>query len=130
VASARLVNVAVDVFEHGTDLAYGSKDAESVPFDLILLKAEGNGPLERVAVAPEAGSYLSGRRFYMRWTFNDVPVDPSIQSHFVVSVLPTSGEAASRHSTVWTHASDARTVQPVPTEPPACVPAGATASAP
>lgn len=117
---ATFVNVAVDLFVHGT--------RRSLPADLVraysvrLLAAEGNGPLGPVENAKGGTTtYQAGGKTFPRWTFDDVPVRPGRQYNFVVSALAGGGRLASPYSTVWTHAADPRTMQPDPRPPPSCI---------
>lgn len=123
---ATRVNVAVDVFEHGT--------LSSVPLefpgdprsgDVLFFVAEGNGPLEPLpALVPGPGGYRQavqritytvGDRTYPRWVYNDVPVTPGVQYHFIVHV--TGYRLEDVHSSIWTHAGDARTELAAPQPP-------------
>lgn len=122
VEAATHVNVAVEVFARGTLRAAVRDEHGFHPFSLGLLKAEGNGPLERVPIDAQETTYDVGGQPFPRWVFNNVPVTPGVQTHFVVSVLTLGAKATSPHSTVWTHAADARTLLPDPQPPPACVP--------
>lgn len=123
VDAATHVNAAVEVFAHGTRLAAIPDASGAYPFGLSLLRAEGNGALARVPIDAQIASYDVGGEEYPRWVFNDVPVTPGTQTHFLVSLLPAGGKAVSPHTTVWTHAADGRTILPEPTPPPACAPA-------
>lgn len=115
--SARFVNVAVDLFEHGT--------LRSVPLDfpadfenLHLHIAQGNGPLlprgpfrlDRIQTT------VNGQSF-PRWVFNDVPVDPDVAYNFAVLM-----DGVEMFPSVWTHAKDARTYMPNPSAAPTCIP--------
>lgn len=135
--SATLVNVAVDLFKHGT--------LESVPVDYPppdlqryitgpgLVIAEANkhpfafGSLVPDNLysgrAPQKLSYTVNGQTFPRWVFNDVPVQPGMQYHFMVLIGGGSRPPAVRtYPTVWTHAADARTNVPNPQVPPPCVP--------
>ncbi|HHX42670.1 MAG TPA: hypothetical protein GX714_01605 [Chloroflexi bacterium] len=122
VEEATYVNVAVDVFAHDTFDAVIPDATGSYPFRLTLLKADGNGALEPVLRTAEVITQTANAIDYARWVFNDVPVNPAHATHFVVSLLPVGERAASPYTTVWTHASDARTILPNPPVPPSCVP--------
>jgi hypothetical protein len=118
---ATLVNVAVDIFEHGS--------LNSVPLNynagpIVLYIAEANyamaparsdaGSTSTVAVAnPEP--YRVGETQYPRWVFNNVIVEPGKQYHYLVRV-----QGVETFPTIWTHATDVRTYLPNPTLPPAC----------
>jgi len=122
VEEATYVNVAVDIFAHDTFDSAVPEPSGKYPFTVTLLKADANGPLEPVLRTPEVITHTANDLAYPRWVFNDVPVNPAHATHFVVSLLPAGAKAASPHTTVWTHASDARTILPNPPVPPACVP--------
>jgi hypothetical protein len=118
---ATLVNVAVDIFEHGS--------LNSVPLNynagpIVLYIAEANyamaparsdaGSTSTVAVAnPEP--YRVGETQYPRWVFNNVIVEPGKQYHYLVRV-----QGVETFPTIWTHATDVRTYLPNPPLPPAC----------
>jgi len=121
VADAELVNVAVDLFAHGTLESVGM-DYDAGP--IVLYIAEAN-----YAMAPaqaDAGDslvvatanlepYKIGDVEYPRWVFNNVKVEPGKQYHYLVKV-----HGVETYPTLWTHASDARTYLPHPAAPPAC----------
>lgn len=122
VEEATYVNVAVDVFVHDTFDAAVPDVSGVYPFSVTLLKADGNGPLEPVLRSAEVITHTANDLEYARWVINDVPVNPAHATHFVVSLLPAGSKATSPHTTVWTHASDARTILPNPPVPPSCLP--------
>jgi len=126
VGKARYVNVAVEVFEHGT------LKAVRVPAGTLLLWGakgnEGSSVLTRIGQPrgenlqpPELTYYQAGDEAYPRYVFNNIPVEPGQQMHFMVEVRdPAPGPDKPPfefHSTVWTHAVDARTYQPQPQPP-------------
>jgi hypothetical protein len=119
VERAPFVNIAVDLFEHGT---LNSVLPEYQPIELILEIAEGNGPLTFSDRTAQKVTYTVGDKTYPRWVFNNVPVRPSQQYHFLVRVLPRERKTLSPFATIWTHARDARTILPHPQIPPPCVP--------
>lgn len=120
VDQASLVNVAVDLFEHGTLKSVpASFPPEGVnPPDLLI--AEENGPLQPSEIVPRKISYRYDTRTYPRWVFNDVPVIPGHQYHFMAVI---SGGLAyhSEYSSIWTHGAFPQTNLPDPSPPPACV---------
>ncbi len=116
VAEAPLVNIAVDLFAHGT--------LNSVPLDyepeyLRLQVAQGNDPLAlQRDLLPEKTTYTANGQTFPRWVFNNVPVKPGRQYHFAPYVVrPNNKGLPSWTFTIWTHAADARTLLPNP-EPP------------
>jgi hypothetical protein len=119
VERATHVNIAVDIFEHGTlksvqpDLPYGP---------IALEVAEGNGELQMyppptkhsyAPLKPEQISYTVNEQDFPRWVFNNVTVKPGTQYHFMVVALG----ANRTYPTIWTHAADARTIFPNPQPP-------------
>lgn len=118
VEQAMYVNVAVDIFLHGTTL---SVPVDFQPDILNLDEAVGNGPLgQQERVDAKKTTYRLRDLTYPRWVFNDVPLEPKQVYHFAAFVY--KGKIRSPYSTIWTHAADARTFEPAPTVPPACVP--------
>jgi len=116
VAEAPLVNIAVDLFAHGT--------LNSVPLDyepeyLRLQGAQGNDALAlQRDLFPEKTTYTANGQAFPRWVFNNVPVEPGRQYHFAPYVVrPNNKGLPSWTFTIWTHAADARTLLPNP-EPP------------
>lgn len=131
VETATAINLAVDIFEHGSHT--------SVPADFISISpqtgtvegpvlyiAEGNTPLHaataydpnmggNVFIKPVLTSYTLNGITYPRWVFNDIPVQPGGMYHFLVLVYGVENSPS-----VWTHAKDARTNLPAPVVPPAC----------
>lgn len=121
VESAALVNVAVDIFEHGT--------LNSVPLDydagpIVLYIAEANYPMgvaradagsQTIVATAHLEPYTIGDEQYPRWVFNNVKVEPGKQYHYLVRV-----HGAETFPTLWTHASDARTYLPHPQPAPPC----------
>jgi len=119
VERAPLVNVAVDLFVHGT---LKSVPLEFRPGRIQLIVAEGNGrPVLTDYPAVKTG-YIANRQMFPRWVFNDVPVRPGGQYHFLVAVFFGRPAFMSPYTTVWTHAPDARTFLPQPELPPPCLP--------
>jgi hypothetical protein len=118
---ATLVNVAVDIFEHGT--------LKSVPADykggpIVLYIAEANFAMglaqadagaSTVVATANYEPYKIGDVTYPRWVFNNVKVTPGKQYHYMVRV-----QSAETFPTIWTHSQDVRTYLPNPTVPPPC----------
>jgi hypothetical protein len=113
------------VFEPGTRRAVIPDAYGAFPFTLTLLAARGNDPLQPMTQPAQLTGYAVGGQVYPRWEFNNVPVVPGAQTHFVVALLPTGSRAVSPHSTIWTHAADPRTILPHPVAPPPALPAPA-----
>lgn len=126
VGQAPLVNVAVDIFEHGTTLSVHKDFLQTIPSRypvvLGLQIARGNQALAGYAGRPQATEYTVNGQQYPRWVFNDVPVDPTQPSHFMAILTGLLGGVTDgrQFSTIWTHAADARTYLPNPTVPPTC----------
>jgi len=122
VERATFVNIAVDLFEHGTN--------KSVPLDyelaahrvpgeigpLLLYAAKENDPMLGSPPSAERVTYTANGQTFPRWVFNNVPVQPGRQYHF--AALPAGLNVA--YPSIWTHGPDARTYLPTPELPPAC----------
>jgi hypothetical protein len=119
VSQALFVNIAVDVFIHGT---FQSVPPDFDPDGLTLEEAVGNDFLREPSPLIRASktTYLVGGQVYPRWVFNDVSVQPGQQYHFLTRI--SNNKIASPYSNVWTHAADARTILPNPSPPPTCTP--------
>jgi hypothetical protein len=117
VEEATLVNVAIDIFHHGT-LKSAPLDYE--PDGLHISVAEGNDLPRRADPGPaQKVTYTANGQTFPRWVFNDVPVKPGQQYHFMASVF--QGKISYPYTTIWTHAADARTFLPHPEVPPPCL---------
>ena len=113
VDTAPLVNIAVDLlFPDSPVLSVPTEYADT----LTLLVAEKNGPLQPTTIPAQKVFYEANGQAFPRWVFNDVPVEPGQQYHFVVHA------SQSVDSPPWTHAADPRTILPNPQVPPPCVP--------
>jgi hypothetical protein len=118
---ATLVNVAVDIFEHGTlnsvPLTYNAGPIllyiAEANYPIALARAE-SGSVATVAMANLEPYTLNGTK-YPRWVFNNVIVEPGKQYHYLVRV-----QGVETFPTIWTHALDVRTYLPNPPLPPAC----------
>jgi hypothetical protein len=119
VERAPLVNVAVDLFVHGT-LKSVPPDFEPDFMDLMVV--EGNNLPQRANKTPVKTTYTVNGQTFPRWVFNDVPVKPGGQFHFLVYLIPFRRAGFKFNTTVWTHAPDARTFLPQPELPPPCLP--------
>lgn len=126
---ARYVNIAVEIFEHGTLKAV----RDFWPQGIILYGAKGNEPFKPLIRIDEKSraldqavktSYAVAGQEFPRWLFNNIPVDPAQQYHFMVYLngpnpggpTPDAG-AAQCFPSIWTHAADARTYLPDPLPP-------------
>lgn len=115
---ATLVNVAVDIFAHGT--------LESVPVDwepdaIFLEVARGNDPPREAgppSLPAQKITYSVNGNTFPRWIFNNVPVVPGQQYHFIPGI--DVHKVPDPYVSVWTHGSDARTYLPTPPVPPSC----------
>lgn len=117
VNQATFVNVAVDIFRHGTLL---SVPPDFQPDALNLQVAVGNDPPTRSGVPAQKGTYTGHGTTYPRWVFNNISVLPGQQYQFLAPVY--WGKTLSPYTNIWTHAADARTLLPNPTIPAACTP--------
>jgi len=113
---APFVNIAFDLFAAGT---LNSVPVDYEPSRLDLIIAEGNAPTEWKEWPAIKTTYQANGQTFPRWVFNDVPVQPGRQYHFMVAVW-RNGRAPDFSSSVWTHAPDARTFLPRPEVPPPC----------
>ncbi len=129
--SATFVNVAVDLFKHGTlesvPLDYPNAALQNYVREPYLLIAEGNQPFSEgennKRWLPQKTTYTINGKTYPRWVFNDIPVTPGTTYHFMVLVGRGSRPPwVTTFPTVWTHAADTRTIMPEPQVPPACIP--------
>lgn len=124
VEQARYVNIAVDVFEHGTLKSVRPDDPTYGP--VLLYIAEENEPMHFFLTHPrgqpkpaEKMTYTANGHVFPRWVFNDVPVEPGQVYHFIATVLSPVKELTT-FPMVWTHASaqaDVRTRLPHPQPP-------------
>jgi hypothetical protein len=120
VESATFVNIAVDIFVHGTKL---SVPPDFEPGRLSLKVYTDDGPMQvgepPQGLQPEKMTYTANGLAFPRWVFNNVPVEPGKRYHFLALVYHDKIE--SPYSTIWTHAADPRTYLPVPPVPPPCL---------
>lgn len=117
VERAPLTNIAVEVVETDASGVRLSPSGPGATDLLALVVFQENEPGIVWDQRPAHRFVERDNQQHSVYTFNDVPLDGSRQSHLMVlgpEVLP---------STIWSHAADARTRQPNPTVPPACVPA-------
>jgi hypothetical protein len=117
VDQAAFVNIAVDLFIHGT---VQSVLLDFQPDALNLQVAAGNSPPTQAGVRAQKSTYTVKGTPYPRWVFNNIPVQPGQQYQFLAPVY--SGKILSPYTSIWTHAADARTLLPNPTVPSACTP--------
>ncbi len=111
VTSADLANVTVRVFNRGTQNSVPTSFGNAVK----LLRSVNNGPFEVVGTGEKSTS-KDGGISHPVWTFNDVDVslarNRANKIYFTVAV-----DGIDNHSTVWSHASDARSYVPNPDAP-------------
>ncbi|MGB0388447.1 MAG: hypothetical protein ACPGWR_26815 [Ardenticatenaceae bacterium] len=115
VERATFVNLATDLFQLnrlGQRLSARPDDTAN----LNLLVAQGNQSLSRSSISPVKSTYTFGNNSYPRWDFNDIPVQPGQQFHFMIGNTGSGGS-----SSIWTHAEDARTIIPQPDAPAPCL---------
>jgi hypothetical protein len=120
---ATRLNITVEVFEHGTTKAIPPNPSGRFDYVVSLWVAEGNnsiGMAKYSSVVPM--TYTEKGQAYTRWYFNDVPVQPGGQYHFLAGASAVDRPGVYPHASIWTHAADARTAMPNPQEPPPCVP--------
>lgn len=115
--TATRVNIAVDIFAHGTLLSLPT----TADYNVYLWWAQNNDP---AYLAPGVGlktTYTSDGHVYPRWVFNDFPVNPGGVYHFY-AITGALGQPGASYPSIWTHAADARTLLPSPHLPPTCAP--------
>jgi hypothetical protein len=120
---ATRVNVVAEVFEHGSLRAIAPDAAGKFRYSIALYVAEGNNSIVLASyssVTPK--TYTVGSSSYTQWVFNDVPVQPGRQYHFLAGATPAGKQDVYPYSSIWTHAQDGRTNFPSPQEPPPCTP--------
>lgn len=118
---ATRVNVAIEVFEHGTLNAIGPVTG-TLPYTVTLMKAVDNGFLAASNTpAPVYVTYTVGSSVYGRWVFNDQVVNPTQKTHFLATTVLSGTIDSQPYASIWTHAADARTYLPYPIVPPSCV---------
>jgi hypothetical protein len=121
---ATKLNIAVEVFEHGTTKAIPPGPDGKFQFTVALWVAQGNDalqPANYTSVTPL--TYTVASQIFTRWTFNDVPVDPANQYHFLSGATLVKGSPnVYPYTSIWTHAADPRTFLPRPQVPPPCLP--------
>ncbi len=123
VETATRLNVVAEVFEHGSLRAIPPDASGKFRYTVSLFVAEGNNPIVLASyssLAPK--TYTAGGQTYTQWTFNDVPVQPGQQYHFLAGATPVGRQDIYPYSSIWTHAQDGRTNLPNPQEPPPCTP--------
>ena len=122
VERATFVNIAVDLFEHGTkksvppDYALASQRVVGGFGPLLLYAAKENDPMHASSPSAERITYTANGQTFPRWVFNNIPVEPGRQYHF--AALPAGIDVA--YPTIWTHGPDARTYLPAPKPPLPC----------
>ena len=125
---ATRVNVAVDFFVHGTRVVLGPDMGPDINTGPYLEVAKDNEPLHEFAeprtvripvVMPRPSLYTVNGLTYLRYFYDNVPVQPGHRYHFAVRTFVNAGGL---YTTVWTHAADARTHLPNPRVPLPCGP--------
>lgn len=121
---ATRLNIAVEVFEHGTTKAIPPGPDGKFQYTVSLWVAAENNALQAASYSSlKPVTYAVGNQIYTRWTFNDVPVDPGSQYHFLSGATPVTGSPnVYPYTSIWTHAADPRTYLPRPQTPPPCIP--------
>lgn len=123
VETATRLNVVAEVFEHGSLRAIPPDAAGKFRYAVSLFVADGNTPIILASSSSVTQkTYTSGGQTYTQWTFNDVPVQPGRQYHFLAGATPVGRQDIYPYSSIWTHAQDGRTNLPNPQEPPPCTP--------
>jgi len=111
VRNAELGNLTVRLFQPGTANSVGPNFNNKVK----LLRMINNGPAEVVAEGKKR-TFSEGSVVHPVWDFNDVDINlarnPANKIYFTVQV-----EGVQTFPTIWSHASDARTILPRPDVP-------------
>ena len=115
-AKATQLNIAVDVFQHGTTLSV-PPDAKYMP---QLWEAEGSSPAKALPPGVQKTTYSVGGQGYPRWVFNDVRVDPGKTYHFMATIGQL-GQHGGAYPTVWTHGTASKAAPKIEV-PPSCIP--------
>jgi hypothetical protein len=109
-SEAGLINVAVDVFAHGTlnSLSIDSTLLPSQTFSIFnspsLWETIDSDPhVYSAGTGARKTSYVINGAAYPRWVFNDVGVTPGRVYSFFVSVGPV-GQPGGGYPNIWTHA--------------------------
>ena len=114
-AAAREINVAVDIFQHGTELSV-TPDAHYAP---QLWMSQGSAPLAALPPGVQKTTYSVNGQGFPRWVFNDVRVDPA-QSYHLLSTVSPLGHQGGSFPNIWTH-TPAKAAAPNVAPPPPCV---------
>ncbi|HEY3116108.1 MAG TPA: hypothetical protein VGK54_05150, partial [Chloroflexota bacterium] len=116
VDKATKVNLAVDLFQHGTRL--------SVPVGSIyapqLMWTQGNGDIQTGPTASQQTTYSVAGSVYPRWVLNDLPVQGDGQYNFMFQLAPMGSDGFA-FSTIWTHGASPLTLLPNPVAPASCI---------
>lgn len=113
---ATALNIAVDVFQHGTDLSV-PPDADYKP---QLWMSQGGAELQALPNVAVRTIYTERGQGYPRWVFNDVQVQPGQHYHFLATIGQTGMHGGS-YPSIWTHGSG-KTEAFKPNPPPGCIP--------
>jgi hypothetical protein len=116
VKSATAVNIAVDIFQHGTMLSV----APDAKYDPRLWLAEGSDVLQMAPPGVQRTTYTVNGQGYPRWIFNDVRVEPDHSYHFLATTAPL-GQPGGSYPNIWNYVGEIRSpFKPQP--PPSCIP--------
>jgi len=116
-ATAAELNIAVDIFQHGTTLSVPPDTSDK----LQLWWAQGNAALAILPQGPQKTTYTLNGQGCPRWVFNDVAVQPGQTYHFLATV-GLLGQHGGSYPSIWTHGAPAHLAAPKPQPPPACIP--------
>jgi hypothetical protein len=116
VKAATRINVALDIFQHGTTLSV-TPDAAYQP---QLWIAQGGDRLSPLPPRVQKTTYTVGAQGYPRWEFDDVHVQPGQTYHLLATTGPL-GQPGGSYPTIWTYTTGTHPAsKPEPT--PACIP--------
>jgi hypothetical protein len=110
--SATRVNIAVDLFEHGTALSV----PPSATYTPRLWWAEGNAQLQPALPGVDKTTYTVKGQGYPRWVFHNVPVQPGQTYHFLATL-----DSVPTFPSIWTHGPLGAPIPP-PKPPAGCIP--------
>ncbi|HLG69125.1 MAG TPA: hypothetical protein VK009_01735 [Chloroflexota bacterium] len=116
-AKATALNIAVDLFQHGTTLSV-APDAAYKP---ELWLARGGAEVQVSTTVAQKTTYTVNGQGYPRWVFNDVQVQPG-ETYHLLATVGELGKHGGSYPTIWTHSGGAKPSAFKPTTPPPCIP--------
>lgn len=123
---AVFVNIAVDLFVHGTRISVPVEFSGNLGLPNwggpALGMAKNNQPFAYSSSGPRSRkeTYTLNGQLYPRWVFDDVPVVPGAIYHFM-AVPAEDLRVPSQRGSIWTHAAAEGPANEPPEIPPSCV---------